>query len=50
MPEHVERSGQEKPSVERALAGDEVRDDEVEDVAPMGEHQATKNPINDPQA
>ena len=39
---------QRKPSVERALAGDEVRDDEVEH--PTGEDQAEKNRENEPPA
>jgi len=39
---------QTKPSVERALKGDEVRDDEVEH--PTGEKQAEKNRENEPPA
>jgi len=37
-----------KPSVERALRGDEVRDDEVEH--PTGEEQAQENRDNEPPA
>jgi hypothetical protein len=37
-----------KPSVERALAGDEVRDDEVEH--PTGEKQAAENRDDEPPA
>ena len=39
---------QQKPSVERSLRGDEVRDDEVEH--PTGEKQAEKNRENEPPA
>ena len=39
---------QTKPSVERALKGDEVRDDEVEH--PAGEKQAEENRENEPPA
>ena len=41
-----EAQGQPKPSVERSLRGDEVRDDEVEH--PTGEHQAAENRENEP--
>jgi hypothetical protein len=37
-----------KPSVERALAGDEIRDDKVEH--PTGEAQAEENRENEPSA
>jgi hypothetical protein len=39
---------QQKPSVKRALAGDEVRDDEVEH--PTGEDQAAENRDKEPPA
>jgi hypothetical protein len=39
---------EQKPSVERALKGDEVRDDEVEH--PTGEDQAAENRENEPPA
>jgi hypothetical protein len=39
---------EQKPSVERALSGDEVRDDEVEH--PTGEGQAKQNRENEPPA
>jgi hypothetical protein len=39
---------QQKPSVERALKGDEVRDDEVEH--PTGESQAAENREKEPPA
>ena len=39
---------QQKPSVERALAGDEFRDDEVQH--PTGEDQAAENRDKEPPA